>query len=259
MELIGLLIIGALLRMLFLFGMERLIKPEKVHNNSILRLVRPDKQHKREWKIVPLSIMIDALAVFIPAQLGLIKIGGAIELWKCALFVVFHNFAIEFFGYWLHRALHTFPSLYRIHADHHVSIITAPSTSLLFSLSERLLLATCAGIGVLLFCQIVGPFPFWLLVISLSIHDLLNILAHGNREVTPKWFGKIGLSRYIFSPTHHALHHINQRGNYSFFSPLLDHIFGTYLLKTEDLAVRARNGKGLTSLRERESNSEPIR
>lgn len=260
MELIGLLIIGALLRILFLLGMERLIKPEKLHKNSILRLVRPDKQHKREWKIVPLSIMIDAIfIVFIPAQLGLIKIGGEITLWQLAIFAFCHNFTIEFLGYWSHRAQHTLPSLYRIHAKHHSAIITIPSTALWFTLRDRLSHTIFAAVGIILFSQLFGTFAIWSLVVSTTLHDSLNILCHGNREFTPKWFGKIGLSRYVFSPTHHALHHINQRGNFSFFSPLFDHMFGSYLEETDDIAERARNGKGLNSLRERESNAEPIR
>ena len=239
MELIGLLIIGALLRILFLLGMERLIKPEKLHKNSILRLVRPDKQHKREWKIAIRNVFLDTifLYTFIAVAHG-INIAGKLDPWQCAVGLVGHSLTFELMAYWYHRTEHRFPRLCPWHGKHHSSVIPTPLTSLMFSMSERVFSFMMFVFPMFVFSQVFGAFPLWLLAVVVALHDGVNSLVHCNREFTPAVLRNSFFARYIFSPTHHARHHAGVQGNYGLFVPLYDQIFGTYVKDAVSLEKR---------------------
>ena len=236
-------------RMIFIIAAERLTRSSAVHENSILRLVRPDKQVRREWASIPVTLAIDILLIYALIRMGLVNVEGELALWQCAVAFLGHFLLLEFFYYWLHRAQHTFPQLYKMHAKHHKSVIPTPSTALTFTILDRMSLAPIFVTPVVLFSQAFGAFPFWLLLVTLAIHDLLNTLGHVNREFTPKWYRDSILSRIIYTPTHHTLHHTRQAGNYSLFMPVWDLLFKTDFKDAHAIAEKATLGKGLASLR----------
>lgn len=256
MALFGILVLWAVFRMLFAFAMERAANPLKIHENSILRLIRPDKQAKKDWKSARRALITDVFFIYAAIRSGLVNIEGELAVWQCVVAFLGQFLIMEFVAYWMHRAEHKFRILYRMHATHHSSVITTPATALLFSLPDRLSALSFFVMPMALFSLLFGAFPLWLVFAAFALHDSLNSLAHFNREFTSGSFGYSKFRRYVFSPTHHAMHHVKQRGNYAIQIPLFDHMFGTYLSETDAVAERARNGQGLTSLRRGSSGDE---
>lgn len=249
MMIFSILCLATILRMVFVLVTERLTRSATVHENSILRLVRPDKQIRREWLSIPVTLAIDLILIYVLIRQGLINVEGDLALWQCAAAFLGHFVLLEFFYYWLHRAQHTFPLLYKTHAKHHKSVIPTPSTSLTFTILDRLSLAPLFVTPVVLFSQLFGAFPLWLLLAAVAFHDLLNTLGHVNREFTPKWYRDSILSRIIYTPTHHTLHHTRQAGNYSLFMPVWDLLFKTDFKDAHAIADEAIRGNGLAALR----------
>jgi sterol desaturase/sphingolipid hydroxylase (fatty acid hydroxylase superfamily) len=130
----------------------------------------------------------------------------------------------EFFGYWQHRALHSVPALWPLHALHHS---TARMT---FFKATRI---HALDIGSFTFVSI-AP----LLALGASAEVVLWVTAFGNFAAqtqhanvalpTPEW-----VNRLVGTPAVHWLHHSldKREGNTNFGMNLMlfDHLFGTYL------------------------------
>ncbi len=149
----------------------------------------------------------------------------------------------EIWFYVTHRLLHL-PALYPLHAQHHVARVTQPLTSISFSLAERAVLhAGSFGFAALTFSLL--PLPFEAFALYFSVNYLLNVLGHSNVEVVPR------ASRWVLTPTFHAMHHARHAGHYGLFTQVLDRLFGTVFDDYEAMHARAREGRGATRLSER--------
>jgi sterol desaturase/sphingolipid hydroxylase (fatty acid hydroxylase superfamily) len=130
----------------------------------------------------------------------------------------------DLLGYWIHRAMHSVPWLWRIHAIHHSS--------------EQLDWLAAARVHPLetLIHRSLNVAPFFVLGFSpavLSFHGpflaLYPIFLHSNIR-----FGYGRLRHWIASPAFHRWHHsadavaINR--NFAALLPLWDHLFGTLWL-----------------------------
>lgn len=133
-------------------------------------------------------------------------------------------FAFEFLGYWYHRALHSIPLLWRIHAVHHadtqLDVTTShrshPFEGMLFSLVSLPLLLS---LGV----------PF-LAAFSYSILRLLiSQISHANIRLPEKL--DMLLRLLLVTPDFHRMHHLSKQqytdSNYGVITPWFDYMFGT--------------------------------
>lgn len=101
--------------------------------------------------------------------------------------------------YWMHRADHTFPRLYKYHKVHHELVIPYSYGALYNSYGEAILTGGIIGALFLLFGFNSAEFA---LVITLG--NIATVIDHVE-----------GLPL-----THHKIHHLDQRGNFS--QPLID-------------------------------------
>jgi sterol desaturase/sphingolipid hydroxylase (fatty acid hydroxylase superfamily) len=124
-------------------------------------------------------------------------------------------------NYWVHRAEHAIPVLWRFHSVHHASdeinFLTAyrvhPVSRLLYGVSEVVLLI------------LLGVPPAWWLPFAL-VRGFLAAVQHTNLDWS---YGP--LYPIVVSPVFHRLHHSRSRrdfdSNYSQLFGVWDHLFGT--------------------------------
>jgi len=145
----------------------------------------------------------------------------------------------DFLRYWLHRAAHTWPLLWRFHAVHHsVHKLYWLNLGRFHPLDRTLQL----------FCD---TFPFILLSISnevlalyLLIYSIKGFFQHCNVDVKLGWFNYI-----ISGPELHRWHHSTNihesNNNYGNHTIIWDILFGTYFLpqgkKVSELGLLNRN------------------
>ncbi len=121
-------------------------------------------------------------------------------------------------AYWVHRAAHASPLLWRFHRVHHSDSGLGPTTTFRFHLVE------------IAWRMAVQFFPIYLLGIAASIPPAawiallaFNILAHSDLSWT---FGLAG--RAIVSPVYHASHHrAGTHANFGMFLVVWDRWFST--------------------------------
>jgi sterol desaturase/sphingolipid hydroxylase (fatty acid hydroxylase superfamily) len=128
----------------------------------------------------------------------------------------------DFFRYWLHRAAHTWPPLWRLHEVHHHPEKLYTTNVFRFHPLEKALQFFC------------DTFPFILLGIGVEalayyfvFYALSGLLQHANIDV------RLGWLNYIFSgPEVHRWHHARKifesNHNYAHSFVVWDIVFGTY-------------------------------
>lgn len=134
----------------------------------------------------------------------------------------------DFYFYWTHRLMHH-PRIFKyVHLRHHKTITPTPWTIYSFQPLEAVI--QYSGIFLLVF---VMPLHSITLGIVIAYNIIANVGGHcGFDFTTPKtanhWFIK-----YVNTVTHHDMHHLNCRENYSLYFNLLDRLFKTYKEKPE--------------------------
>lgn len=127
----------------------------------------------------------------------------------------------DFVYYWIHRAAHTIPALWRFHAVHHSSEHLRWTSALRAHPIE-----TYCHVAIALPLFLLG-FPFDALVAVLGVSGLYSFVIHANVNVSSRRF------RYVVnSPRYHAWHHARDASggtvNFAGFFPAFDALFGTY-------------------------------
>lgn len=131
---------------------------------------------------------------------------------------------IDLLAYTIHRALHTVPWLWRIHAIHHsAKHLDWMSAVRLHPLNDMLMFC---GTGLPVAAM---GFPLDLVLQIYPFVALYAIVIHSNINVTLR-----PLSYVLTSPVYHAFHHTHsdEGGNKNFAGlfPIFDKLFGTYYL-----------------------------
>ena len=194
-------------------------------------------QTKSELVAAVLVILVDACVIALALHTSVLT---AIEpsrtasgaIWVLGSFA----FMFVFFEAWFfvtHRLCHT-RALYFMHAQHHVALTAQPLSALSFSVLERLVLLL-GTVGVAAALQPVYPISLRGLELYLWVNYVLNVLAHSNVEVAPRWFARSLPGRVFIATTFHAMHHEEGRGHYGLFTRTLDRLFGTELPEYEAL------------------------
>ncbi len=131
---------------------------------------------------------------------------------------------LEFVGYWLHRASHAVPVLWRIHAVHHSDVEMDATTSLRHHPLEHVLSA-------LVFVPILialGSAPLVLLGYNV-LHAAVSALTHGNYSLGQS--ADQVLRFFIVTPDFHRVHHSSEQrytnSNYASILPMFDYLFRT--------------------------------
>lgn len=133
---------------------------------------------------------------------------------RCVLALI----AFDALAYWVHRAAHASPLLWRIHRVHHSDAALGPLTTFRFHAVE------------IAWRMAVQFLPLYLLGVAAAIPPavyaallVFNVLAHSDLGWT---FGPLG--RAIVSPAYHAAHHRAGRSHYGMFFAVWDRWFGTF-------------------------------
>lgn len=128
----------------------------------------------------------------------------------------------NFFYYWLHRAQHAIPWLWRVHRVHH-SITEMSATSSYHHVAEDMLQFACVVLPMaFLLGQIAGPVP-WLVLVIVGTQVYY---VHSSTRLS------IGPLRYVigdntFHRIHHSLEERHFDKNFGTITPLWDVLFGT--------------------------------
>jgi ornithine lipid hydroxylase len=142
--------------------------------------------------------------------------------WPIWAQVVLKIVAGDFFRYWLHRAAHTWPLLWRLHAVHHAAEKLYTTNVFRFHPAEKVL-------------QFVGDsLPFILLGVGPEVlaayfvfYSISGLFQHSNCDVRLAWLNYI-----VSGPEVHRWHHSKRiqesNANYAHSFVVWDLVFGTY-------------------------------
>jgi sterol desaturase/sphingolipid hydroxylase (fatty acid hydroxylase superfamily) len=143
---------------------------------------------------------------------------GAAPFWVQALAAVALG---DVLVYWFHRACHTFPPLWRIHAVHH----SAEHLDFLAAHREHPLDGLGTQLSVNLPAFVMG-FPLHQIAPLLALRGMWAIFIHSNVRLP------LGPLRWLLgAPELHHWHHARvdpTRHNFSNLAPWVDMVFGTY-------------------------------
>jgi sterol desaturase/sphingolipid hydroxylase (fatty acid hydroxylase superfamily) len=138
----------------------------------------------------------------------------------------------DFFRYWLHRAAHSWPALWRIHAVHHAPGKLYTTNVFRFHPAEKALQFLCDSAPFIL----AGAGPE-LLAYYLVFYAMSGLLQHANCDVRLGW-----LNYLISGPEVHRWHHsrtiAESNANYAHSFVVWDLLLGTYF-RPRDASVRA--------------------
>jgi sterol desaturase/sphingolipid hydroxylase (fatty acid hydroxylase superfamily) len=133
-------------------------------------------------------------------------------------------FSLQFAAYWLHRAFHAFPVLWRIHTVHHCDPEVDATTANRHHPLEPILNA----VAMLPVVVILGPDPISILGYNI-LAVAVAVMSHGNFTFGPRLDGL--LRRFIVTPDFHRMHHSSERqytdSNYATVLPVFDYLFRT--------------------------------
>lgn len=174
-----------------------------------------------------LSAMVGAAApalvlLFMPAAGGML--GGLPLLVAIPLAIV----ACDFVGYWVHRAFHTVPLLWRMHANHHATrelyvLVSTIDGPLMVFCIRALRAATAAALGFSADA-----------VFALAVFDAWQgISSHVGVDTDNRW-----LARVLTTPQTHRVHHSSDpshAGNYGLLLTLWDRVFGTWVAPAAEM------------------------
>jgi sterol desaturase/sphingolipid hydroxylase (fatty acid hydroxylase superfamily) len=131
---------------------------------------------------------------------------------------------IDLLAYSIHRAMHTFPWLWRVHAIHH----SARQLDWMSAVRIHPLNDVIMFCGTTLTVAALG-FPLDLILQVYPFVALYAVIIHSNLNITLR-----PLSYVLTSPVYHAFHHTHsdEGGNKNFAGlfPIFDKLFGTYYL-----------------------------
>lgn len=150
--------------------------------------------------------------------------------------------SFEFTRYWLHRAMHQMPILWRLHHVHHSDIEVDVSTAFRHHPFEGLV-----SILPLMPLSLLFNHAIEALLIYRAWDLAMTVFTHTNVGI-PKPL-ECWLSRVVVTPCFHRTHHFNDKhftdSNYGATLPFFDFMFKTYRKTTADQQRSLPTGLGL--------------
>ena len=136
-------------------------------------------------------------------------------------------FVTNFVLYWVHRAQHRVPFLWRYHKVHH-SITRLNSMSIYNHFSEHFI-----GLGATFLVSMFFPRPLNNFFIVYALSELIGPLIH----TSTKGYN-FGILRFVIADSaYHRAHHLMRKeyfGKNLAFFPIFDLVFGTYVAPKEE-------------------------
>ena len=146
-------------------------------------------------------------------------------VWGQVLLIIF---IADFLRYWVHRALHTVPLFWRIHALHHSVDRLYAFNTVRFHPIEMVLQYAALSLPFILLGVEPRVFGFW--IVS---HLLMAVVQHCNVDF---YYGP--LSKVFITPELHRWHHSavlkESNANYAVVFCLWDRVCGTYYHRPEE-------------------------
>ena len=147
-------------------------------------------------------------------------------------------FLTDLVQYWVHRAFHKFPWLWRFHAVHHSAETLDWLAGSRMHLFEVVVLRGLTVVPMYLLGFGEGPLYAYLFFVYLS-----STLIHSNLRADRAWLRTPGMRRFwswfetiLVTPRFHHWHHGRERAaidkNFAVHFPVLDRWFGTHHLPT---------------------------
>jgi sterol desaturase/sphingolipid hydroxylase (fatty acid hydroxylase superfamily) len=127
-------------------------------------------------------------------------------------------------NYWIHRAFHSVPLLWRLHLIHHTDTeVDVTTANRHHPLESMMSLLVFIPVTVLL-----GA-PIFAAVIYIYLSLFTNLFRHANIRL-PRWLDRV-LRLFIVTPDFHRMHHSSEwqhsDSNYGSIFPWFDYLFGT--------------------------------
>ena len=138
----------------------------------------------------------------------------------------------DFTAYWIHRATHKIPLLWRFHRVHHSDTTMDSSTVFRFHPIELILVF---GVGTIATSALFGTD-----IISLALYNIILyvffFLEHANLNY-PRWLNAT-LGLVFVTPDHHRVHHQQDQvytdSNYADILIIWDRFFGTFKMMAKE-------------------------
>ena len=133
-------------------------------------------------------------------------------------------FLTDLVQYWLHRAFHRVPALWRFHAVHHLDRDLDASTALRFHFGELTISVPWRALQVALIGASPAQLRLWQRLVLVSI-----LFHHSNLRLPPRI--ERALAWLVMTPRLHGIHHADQASvrdaNWSSGLTLWDRLHGT--------------------------------
>ena len=237
-----------LLRLSVLLGMQAIFYGNTAVRNGFPYTINDkqydSRQHDREETSWP-SVLLSGLEFYVVYQLGLLPSPTTIPFFtwtSLGLVVLTHVLPVEFIYYWAHRWMHEYPSLYKVHKHHHLSIVPTPKTSVTFLWSEHIFYDLLFALPVLV-PAFLGHATIVSTLFYVPVFDFLNTLGHTNLEIFPSWYMNSPFYYFFYCTTYHHVHHRYFKYNYALFMPIYDMVFGSYSHKFTEADFNAAKRK----------------
>jgi sterol desaturase/sphingolipid hydroxylase (fatty acid hydroxylase superfamily) len=210
------------------YGVFHLLFKERYKNRVLTRKMPTRKQIKRELKL-----SIYSTFVFGAVTIGLIWLWQEgytkiyldpfeYPLWYMPVSIVIFLLLHDTYYYWLHKWMHQYRWLIKVHNAHHQSVNTTVWTSFSFHPVESFLQAVIVPILL-----VIVPMHFIAILIVLLIMTISAIINHAGVEVYPgkKSFDKF--RKYVIGATHHDIHHRRANKNFGLYFTFWDRLMKT--------------------------------
>jgi sterol desaturase/sphingolipid hydroxylase (fatty acid hydroxylase superfamily) len=133
-------------------------------------------------------------------------------------------FSLQFTAYWLHRAFHAVPALWRIHSVHHCDTEVDATTAHRHHPLEPVI----SSLVTLPVVVALGPDPLTIVGYNV-LHAAVALVSHGNFSLGPRLDSVLRL--FVATPDFHRLHHSAEQrytdSNYCTILPVFDYVFRT--------------------------------
>jgi len=146
------------------------------------------------------------------------------EGWNSLAALIVTLLALDIWTYWLHRAYHRVPLMWRLHEPHHRDEFLDTTSAFRFHFGEVILSASLRLIPIALLA-----IPFSTVVIFEIMLVAAAVFHHSNLKLPPRF--EKALSRIIVTPSIHWVHHhavkADTDSNYTVILSVWDHVFGS--------------------------------
>ena len=207
--------------MFLLYIIEAFIPRRKPENNQTSRWVNNiTLAIFNHFLLLGFSLGLGYLALWINPSTTLVRHFQLSDI-SALLFIIL---VLDLIAYWMHRAYHRYPLLWRIHAAHHSDTDIDVTTSHRQHPFEAML----NGMIVAPLVILIGA-PLITLMLFNLLHVISALYTHGNITL-PEKLDNI-LRKILVTPDFHRMHHSSDRqytdSNYSAIFSFYDHIFAT--------------------------------